>query len=299
LSERLEAEHDGEIQLIRQECQWAIERRSIELQIALTELADTQENRRRRENLQWELERAEAAQRQREIDWEFERRKRAQQWDEEHRRRQETLRLRRTEQDVDRENLAGKLELLKQAEDLGTQRRQQQLEQLLQLSRARAESEKDAADAAAKRERERIEILKSLDPKALVALAGGDGAAQLAELLKHEATETSRQIESRAQSGVRDEAHAELRRLLELHQEQLRRDAENRAADAREALASQRGLAETAFAALGQAAAGRTAEGGSTHVAAPAGSARRIVCPVCRCENAPELRYCGNCGNQL
>lgn len=281
LAEKLETQHEGEVQLVRQELELNLKRRTTLHAIELTQLTDAEENRRHRE----QLERADQ-------EWERERRRRTQQWDDECRRRSDEIDLKKKDRAARNQGLADKIGLLEQLNRANAARDQEQLRQLADFQRAQAQIEMAKDDAAAMRKASTIAAMKDASPHVLLAVADAEKAGPLADVLKHEATEATRQAQARAQSEAKNEADAKGREMIE----QQAQASDSRAADAREAMNVIKQIAESGFAALGQASAARAGFPGP-NPSSP--SSHVVVCTHCRSTVLATQAFCGHCGKQL
>ncbi len=284
----MDIHREQELDELRVEMDYAVRSKSLEKEIELTRLSQTKDAEEWRHELQREKEEAEHRRGQKhaavKARWERIREARQQKRDDSwdailHDQKMEEVRADLDVAKADRERkvaliqaeLTGRLE----AEKLEVQKRQQEWEldvqdrksvsQLDKLQRVQEmnaqfaerqqrmqmEMETLKADSASKRELDRINAMGNLSTEALVATAGTENAALLADLKKHEATQEAAKAQAAANPAA--ELNEERLRMYEKMNETERAKADAVAEAYKMAMQSQQGNVQQMIGGLAQA----------------------------------------------
>ena len=294
----MDIHREQELQELRVELDHAIRQKSLEKEIELARLSNTQEAEQWRHELEREKEEATHRRQQKyenvKARWERVRGARQQKRDDSweavlHDQKMEEV---RADLDVAKADRARKVALIQselnsqlESEKLEVQKRQQkwelefqdkksssQMDKLQRLQEMNAqfaerqqkmqiELENLKADSASKRELDRIGAMGSLSTEALVATAGAENAALLADLKKHEATQDAAKVQATTNPAA--ELNEERLRMYEKINETERAKAEAIAEAYKTAMQSQQGNVQQMIGGLAQAA--------TPSAAAPAG----------------------------
>jgi hypothetical protein len=288
LLETMDLHREQELEDLRVEMDYAVRQKSLQKEIELAQLSHSEEGQQWRHELQQEQERASHRRQQKHENvkarWERVREARQQKRDDSwqsilHDQKMEEV---RADLEVARAERQRKLSLLQAehqsrlaAEKLDVQKRQKeweleykqhksasQLEKMQKLQemnaqfaerqqRMQVEMENLKSDSASKRELERIQAMGSLGTEALVATAGAENAALLADLKKHEATQDA--VKAQAAANPAAELNEERLRMYEKMNDTERAKADAIAEAYKAAMQSQQGNVGQMIGGLAQA----------------------------------------------
>ncbi len=288
LLETMDLHREQELEELRVEMDYAVRQKSLQQEIELAQLSHSEEGLQWRHELQQEQERASHRRQQKHENvkarWERVREARQHKRDDSwqsilHDQKMDEVRADLEFARADRQRKLSLLQAEHQsqlaAEKLGVQKRQKeweleykqqkstsQLERMQKLQemnaqfterqhRMQIEMENLKADGASKRELERIQVMGSLGTEALVATAGAENAALLADLKKHQATQDA--VKAQAAANPAAELNEERLRMYEKMNDTERAKADAIAEAYKAAMHSQQGNVGQMIGGLAQA----------------------------------------------
>ena len=288
LLETMDLHREQELEELRVEMDYAVRQKSLQQEIELAQLSHSEEGLQWRHELQQEQERASHRRQQKHENvkarWERVREARQHKRDDSwqsilHDQKMDEVRADLEFARADRQRKLSLLQAEHQsqlaAEKLGVQKRQKeweleykqqkstsQLERMQKLQemnaqfterqhRMQIEMENLKADGASKRELERIQVMGSLGTEALVATAGAENAALLADLKKHQATQDA--VKAQAAANPAAELNEERLRMYEKMNDTERAKADAIAEAYKAAMQSQQGNVGQMIGGLAQA----------------------------------------------
>ena len=218
------------------------------------------------------------------------------------------------EAEINRNIAISQMEKLKQIQELNRAANREQHEMALSGKRADAEIEVLKNDSASQREIARIQAMKGLDKYGLVATANEENAALLADMAKHESTQTAVVETAKSDSAAATANDARLAELRAQMTDQQRLQYDQMMTNMQQFMQTQaagfgqfgailENVTKNLAPQAPQAPTVVVAGAGSITSNHPAGSpdvtARTVVCAGCRAENREIDRFCRQCGKPI